>query len=510
MNQSFNQELSHILKTILIESRGTPIYLVGGSVRDWFLGVQSHDLDFCLNDSPVPLARRVANALQAGVFLLDEERETIRVVVSPQKGPVTFLDFARFRERDLEEDLRKRDLTINAMAIPLQEAFCIPSASLSVLDPCGGLQDLKGKVLRACSSSSFDDDPARVLRLVRFAQKLEFRIEDSTFQLARSAVPLLGSVSAERKRDEIFQILEGKKVRLGIDLLDRLNALSVIFPELDKLKGVQQSPPHVQDVWHHTLETVSRLELLLKVLAEDLSEQSPTGLFAAQASLWLGRYREQFKAHFNQRINPLRLLRGLTFFSALYHDVGKPDTAFEDENGRIRFFNHEEASKSLAVLRARSLALSNDEVEHIQKVISGHMRIHWLVSEEKEPSPRAIYRFYRDFGDAGIDICLLSLADLWATYSYTLTSDRWVNELKICKILLEARWEKETALVTPPKLVNGEDLIREFNLQPGPLIGKILQAIREAQVEGLVTDKPSALTFAREWIANWSPHQKED
>ncbi len=162
------------------------------------------------------------------------------------------------------------------------------------------------------------------------------------------------------------------------------------------------------------------------------------------------------------------------------------------------------------VSRARSLALSNDEVEYVRKIISGHMRIHWLVSEDQEPSPRAIYRFFRDFGDAGVDICLLSLADLWATYSHTLTADQWVKELKICRILLEAKWEKETALVNPPILVNGDDLIREFKLQPGPIIGKILQAIREAQVEGWVTDKPSALAFAREWIENSSPHQKED
>ncbi len=510
MSQPFDQELSYILQTILSETRGVPVYLVGGAVRDRLLGVPSHDLDFCLGDSPVPLAYRVANALHAGVFLLDEERETIRVVISPENAPMTFLDFARFREADLETDLRKRDFTINAMAIPLQESLFVPNATISVVDPCGGLKDLRDKTLRVCSPSSFEDDPARILRLVRFAQKLQFRIEPGTFQLARDAVPLLERVSAERKRDEVFQILEGTKIRLGIELLDRLGALAVVFPELERVKGVQQSKPHVHDVWYHTLETVSRLELLLNVLADDLSEQSPNGLFPAQASLWLGRYREHFKAHFNQQINPLRRSRGLTFFSALYHDVGKPDTAFEDENGRIRFFNHEEVSEQLAVSRARSLALSNDEVEYVRKIISGHMRIHWLVSEDQEPSPRAIYRFFRDFGDAGVDICLLSLADLWATYSHTLTGDQWVKELKICRILLEAKWEKETALVNPPILVNGDDLIREFKLQPGPIIGKILQAIREAQVEGWVTDKPSALAFAREWIENSSPHQKED
>ncbi|BAJ63446.1 CCA tRNA nucleotidyltransferase [Anaerolinea thermophila] len=506
MIQPFSSDLKRILQVVSRASDDVPVYLVGGAVRDHLLGVESHDLDFCLNASPIPLARRVANALNAGFFLLDEQRETVRVVVHEPDGSINYLDFARFREDSLVEDLWKRDFTINAMALPVQE----DSILLQLIDPCGGLQDLRDKRLKACSDSAFEDDPVRVLRLIRFAQKLRFHIDPQTLQDARSSVPSLERVSAERKRDEIFQILESPGARVGVDLLDRLKVLPVVFPELEKLKGVKQSTPHVHDVWRHTLETVSRLEILLNVLAEDLSEQSPAGMMVAQASLWLGRYREQFHAHLNRRLNPLRLLRGLTFFCALFHDVGKPDTAFQDKEGRIRFFGHEELSASLAVSRAQALALSHDEVEHIQKVITGHMRIHWLVSEGQPPSPRAIYRFFRDLGEAGVDVCLLSLSDLWATYSHTLTQEQWVSELKVCRALLEAKWEKENILITPPVLIKGGELIRELGLQPGPLIGQTLEAIREAQVEGMVLDKQSALAFAREWINKSFPQQKEE
>lgn len=506
MRSLFSGDWSRILQIVYQESQGVPVFLVGGAVRDHFLGVQSHDLDFCLDSSPIPLARRVASVLNAGIFLLDEERETVRVVIKQSDTLYTYLDFARFREGSLEADLRKRDFTINAIALPVHESF----SGVSVIDPCGGMNDLHEKVLRACSVSSFEEDPVRVLRLVRFAQKLQFRIDPQTLKDARNAVPYLERVSAERKRDEIFQILEGPRTHLGIELLDYLNALPFVFPELEKIKGVPQSPPHVHDVWRHTIETINRLEILLKVLASDLSEHSPSGMFVAQASLWLGRFREHFKSHFRKRLNPLRTLKGLTFFSALYHDIGKAETVQEDDKGRIRFYNHEKVSEQSVVFRGHALALSNEEVEHIQKVISGHMRIHWLAAENREPSRKTIYRFFREFGDAGVDICLLSLADLWATYSHTLTVEKWVEELMVCRTLLEARWEQESSLIKPPVLVNGNDLIKELQLQPGPVIGKLLEAIREAQVEGLVTDKESALSYAQEWIRSSFPHLKEE
>jgi poly(A) polymerase len=125
------------------------------------------------------------------------------------------------------------------------------------------------------------------------------------------------------------------------------------------------------------------------------------------------------------------------------------------------------------------------------------MRVHQMTQTGKPPSARAIYRFFRDTGLAGIDICLLSLADTWATYSQTLTLAHWLEELQTCQTLLEARWERTEQIVSPPRLVDGNDLMLALSLRPGPAVGRLLEAVREAQVEGVVSTRAEALEFVR-------------
>ena len=128
------------------------------------------------------------------------------------------------------------------------------------------------------------------------------------------------------------------------------------------------------------------------------------------------------------------------------------------------------------------------------------MRVHYLADSAGEIAPRSLYRFFRALGDAGIDVCLLSLADVWATYSTTLPQERWLAELQTCRKLLEARWEKTEAVVRPVRLVNGHDLIKELNLKPGKMVGDLLEVIREAQAAGEVTNRDEALTAAANWL----------
>jgi hypothetical protein len=128
------------------------------------------------------------------------------------------------------------------------------------------------------------------------------------------------------------------------------------------------------------------------------------------------------------------------------------------------------------------------------------MRIHWLTDTEAPPTRKAIYRFFRDTGEAGVDIIFLSLADLWATYGYTLPQERWLSELRTCRSLLEARWEQSEQVVSPPRLLTGSDLIRMFHLKPGRLVGELLEAIREAQASGEVSDQDAAIAFAKKWL----------
>jgi tRNA nucleotidyltransferase/poly(A) polymerase len=470
------------------------IYLVGGAVRDVLTSRLSPDLDFALPSNGISLARKIANALKADFVALDDERDTGRVVVTNEDGLRTFLDFATYRGATLEEDLRARDFTINAIAYNMHDG--------TLLDPMDGVRDIRAKVIRACSSSAFTDDPIRILRAVRQAAAFEFSIDRQTREWMKQAASEVGGVSVERQRDEIFKILGGPKASLSIRALDMLGVLPHLMPELLKMKGVEQSAPHVYDVWTHTLSVMDHLDQVISGLRVGYDAEKTNDMFTGLLGLRLGRYREQLSNYLSTSLNVDRPHRSLLFFAALYHDVCKPDTKFVEDSGRVRFFDHDIKGAEAAAARARAFNLSNDEAERLHTVIEHHMRIHNFASrlemEGQTPSRKAIYRFFRDAGAAGIDLILLALADLRGTRATELTIDAWTVYLDIARTLLENYWEKPEEIISPPRLLDGMDLMNELDLQPGRLVGQLLEAIRENQAAGKIETREQALTFARD------------
>ena len=475
-----------------------PLYVVGGAVRDMLLNRPVHDLDFAMPGPTQALARQVADSLGGGLYVMDEERDTTRVVLDTGGPQRLFLDFATFRAEDLDSDLRSRDFTINAMAFDVADPG-------RLIDPTGGFADLREKRIRACLPTSLHNDPARVLRAVRQALSFEFRIDPDTIRQIRTAAPLLSRISPERQRDELFKMLDGGQVSRAIQLLDHLGVLTAVLPELNDLKGVTQSAPHVDDVWEHTLAVVGHLDHLLAALVGAYQEGSSTDLMTGLGVMRLGRYREQFAQHFAQSLNPERSPRALLLMAALYHDISKPATRSEETDGKVRFLGHPERGAQVLADRARALALSNDEVVRMQRIVDHHMRCHFmtttLLMDGELPSRRTIFRYFRTAGPAGVDICLLSLADLRGTFGITLPQDHWLAELDVCRALLEAYWEQSEQVISPPRLISGHDLIDQFAMKPGWMMGRLLDAIRESQATGEISSRDEALEFARRWLA---------
>jgi tRNA nucleotidyltransferase/poly(A) polymerase len=473
------------------------IYLVGGAVRDMLRSRVSHDLDFAVPSNGIALARRVANALDADFMALDDERDTGRVIVTEEDGSRAFLDFASYRGgTTLEADLRARDFTINAIAYNLHRG--------AMIDPLNGASDLRAKLIRACSPSSFQDDPVRILRAIRQAAAFDFKIDLATRQMMKEAVALLPRISPERLRDEIFKILEGPKPDASMRALEMLGVFPHLMPELPTMKGVTQPLPHIYDVWEHTLSVLRHLEGILSALRMGYSAEETNDMFTGLLTLRLGRYREQFARHFAESLNTDRSVRAALFFAALYHDAEKPASKSVDEAGQIHFYGHDAKGAETAAERARAFNLSNDEVERIHKIIFHHMRFlsftMRMEQENEEPSRKAVYRFFRDTGVAGVDLVLLALADLRGMCDHTLTQETWTRALDIARILLENYWEKREETVAPPRLLDGNDLMRELNLEPGRMIGQLLEAIREGQATGQVTTREGALELARETL----------
>jgi putative nucleotidyltransferase with HDIG domain len=488
---------------------GLIVYLVGGAVRDALLGRRIHDLDLVMEQDAIKTARRVANSLsragtgtitKADFYALDTERDTGRVIVTSEDGTRTLMDFAAFRGPNLEADILGRDFTLNAIAINLSDN--------TIHDPLGGAMDLKEKRLRACSPSTFKDDPVRILRGVRLAANFGFSILPETRQGMKEAAGLMGNISPERVRDELIRLLDGLQPAACLRALDLLGALDKILPELTALKGVEQPAPHVHDVWEHTLATLSHLEGVLTALAPDYNPETASDLFNALMVLRIGLYRQQISDIFSTPLTADRSLRSLLFLAALYHDVAKPQTKKLDEEGQLRFWNHDQQGAEMAASRGHVLAMSNDEMTRLETVIRNHMRILFhtnrLLREGKPPSRRAVYRFFRDTGPAGVDACLLALADMRATYELILPQEAWAAALDVVRLMLENWFEKPAETIAPTPLVDGDDLKRELELQPGKIIGDLLEALREAQAMGEVSTREQAMELARQILNNKS------
>ena len=465
-------------------------YLVGGAVRDALMGRLIKDLDIIVPERAIPLARRVANRLDGAFYPLDVEHDTGRVILKPGNAETFIVDFSVQRGPDLTSDLLARDFTINAIAVDVND----PQVTF---DPLGGIVDLKNKVIRSCTSMSFQEDPLRILRGIRFAAMGDFHIQPATLALMRANTFKLVGVSPERVRDEFFRIISGRIPQTSLRALDMLGVVELLFPELQSLKGVTQSAPHFEDVWYHTLRVIDRLGMIVALLSPQHNEELASSFASGMVSFKLGRFRTQINQHLDSQLVADRSLRSLLWMSALYHDVGKPFTKTVAEDGRVRFISHEICSAELVSERAREFRLSRRENERLTVVAKNHLRPILLAQTSNMASKKAIYRFFRDTGAAGVDICLLALADTWATFGPALSEDVWSHQLDVVKNLLEAWWERVEDNIAPPILVNGQDLIDRLGLEPGPQIGRLLAEIREAQVIGEIKNKADALTFAK-------------
>ncbi len=467
------------------------VYLVGGVVRDAFWGIPAHDVDLVVPPGRAfAVARQIANRLEGAFYKLDPERETGRAIVTLH-GRRTIIDVASFRGGTLLDDLTGRDFTLNAVAAPLA------ADPQQVIDPLDGLADASQRTLRRCSPDSIRQDPVRALRAVRLAVRFNLRIEPETRTDIHQEGPRLAVASPERVRDEFFALLGGKRPATGLRALDALGLLALILPEISPMKGVMQSPPHHADVWTHTLQVVEALDGILTTISPQRTDNT-----AAQAGLgmivyYLDTYRILLQEHLNTQWPNERQHRALLMLAALLHDSGKPATHTVTPEG-IRFLGHESQGADLARERGEALRLSRGEIDRLEAIVCHHMRPHTL-AQQAEISRRALYRFWRDTGPAGIDTCLLAMADTLAIAGPRLSTDAWSAYLLHIKTLLAGRLGDDAQNVTAlPSLITGRDVLRVLKLEPGPQIGELLEAVREAQAEGLITTRDDALAYLRE------------
>lgn len=447
------------------------ICLVGGAVRDLLLNRPSDDLDLITPGDPVHLARKIANHFKGDCFVMDAERGVARVLLSHSEGTLV-IDVARMRGATLWDDLVDRDFTVNAIAVPLKGDLN------TIIDPLNGEGDIRAKLLRRCSEVSFQNDPLRMLRAVRQSVELNLRIEAATLADLRARVNTLTLVSPERLRDEWYKLLKLPRPVAALRVADALGIIATLLPEVAHLRQLIH-PPSTR--WEYTLALIDHISTIIASISYHRTDNTAASFALGTMVIQLDRYRQLLVTHLEKQWPNNRSHRALIMLAALLHAVGEGDLSH---------------TLSLADQRIESLKLSNTERTYVLQLIRHRNRL----IQVDENLPLSIYRYWRDTGEAGIDVALLSLAHALSGADSGLSQDDWIKLLEKVGGVLDAWFIKHDTQVTPPVLVDGTELVQILHLKPGPIIGELLEAIREAQVIGHINTTDDALNFARAYL----------
>lgn len=472
------------------EQRGVSAYLVGGWVRDALLNRPSQDLDIAISQNPLALGRQLAAHLGGTFVPLDEINRVGRVLLRPPgeaepNEPWTF-DFSPIRG-DIANDLAQRDFTIDALAIELGELLA-QKEDAAIIDPWSGQEDLEQRLVRASREEAFAEDPLRLLRGVRLAAELDFALDPATQEMIRRHCGLATAAAGERIRDEIASMLETPRGAQALRLMDNLGLLGRLIPEMENTRGVSQPKEHNWDVLEHSLATVAAAEALVH-------PDAPREDWIPRRALALLAWSPQLTKHFEEKVGHGHSRKVTLKLAALLHDIRKPQTKTVDSTGRTHFFGHPLQGAEVAANIMERFRFSANESRMVASMVEHHLRPGQLASQGL-PTARAIYRYFRDTGEVGIDTLFLHAADYLAMRGPALALSERYEQLMIVGEMLNMH---STPVVDRRRvrLLTGYDVMRVMNIKAGPAVGKLLEKVEEAQAIGEIKTKKEAIELLR-------------
>ena len=468
---------------------GHRAWLVGGAVRDRVRGAGAADLDVVVDGDPAEIARalaRAASAPRASAFALSEEYGGWRVVA---RGGVWQIDVERLRGDSLEDDLALRDFTVNAIAEPLDGPRDGPR---ELIDPLGGLQDLAHRRLRAAGPRAFAEDPLRVMRLVRMAAELGFEPTPETRRAAAAHADGLRAVSPERVFVELRRILAASRAVAGLELMGQVGATAVVLPELDALRGVEQSRYHHRDVYGHTLEVLEQTIAL-------------TAAAGAGSDVRLGDHGPALAALLAEPLADELTRAEALRWGALLHDIAKPPTReVVAEPGaqvdrHVTFIGHDRLGAELSGEILGRLRASGRLRAHVAALVRHHLRLGFLLHEPQPLARRTVFAYLRATEPVEVDVTLLSVADRLATRG-ARSQEAIDAHLRLARTVLAdaLRWREEGP---PAALWRGDELAHALEIPLGPRVGELLEELTAARYAGEVSTRAQALEHARRVLA---------
>jgi poly(A) polymerase len=467
------EHLNKFIKKINNLSHGFDVYAVGGFTRDLLLKRKYSDIDLIVNKDSLKYSQKIAKAFRAKFFVLNDINKTYRIILS--NNIVANIDISLLDGKTIKEDLQNRDFTINAIAFKLKNFQNFKK--FIVLPNKNALNDLILKTINTVSTKSFQSDPLRMLRAFRFVAELNFKLSNKTLQEIKQNVKLINKTTPERIKNEIFRVLFVKKATSVLEKMDKCGLFSEIFPEIKVMKKTcKKYYYHPGGLFQHSFETTKSTENILN----NLKKYFPT--------IYLD-IKEHLEDNTSLSENITRV--GLLKFVALFHDNAKPETA-KFKNGKIHFLGHEKKGAEKIREIMLHFKLGKKDIEIATFLIKNHMRPS-VLTKNILISKRASLRFFRDIGDNTPDLLVISMSD-W--YSYKKLKIFSTKELKFQEKLVNELliyYYKLKNSKPLPKIIDGNLIMREFNLKPGPWIGELLNLTIKAQQEGKIFSNDKAL-----------------
>lgn len=441
-------------------------------MRDMLLGLDPRDIDIVIDGDPEPIARRFSDSIGGGFFIISEEFKACRAISAD--GLVHY-DFSACRGGHIIKDLGERDFSVNAMAV------AIPGGG-EIIDPFGGQAHLAGRELVPVEDAIFDHDPLRLLRAVRLEKAQGLIIGPALSRLIQSKAALASLPSVERTFFELCRIVGPPAGSAGVRRLDELGVLAVLLPEITALKNITQNQFHHLDVYDHVLTSMDELEWVMS---------SPESSFPGRG--------KQLQERLGRKIAGDTDCSLALTLAALFHDIAKPYCRFIDDDGLVRFFEHDrQGSEMVSAILGRYKA-GKRLIQVIAHLVNRHMRFEGLVQQDP-PSERARLRYLRATEPWTPEAIMLSVSDRRSVRGVRVTEADIERHLEISRAMMELAFVQEERSPLP-KLVNGEELIDKLGLEPGPLVGKILNHVREEQELGNITTRRQAIEESRKMAA---------